>query len=200
MSKHLTTKKQRLAYVDWDYNDVDVAADLSGLRHRAFIPGNGESLTPDIVFLFKCPTHIETIKGDIRDGIHMKLVKSLCEDAGIENYYLTYLIKYELRGQRDPRPLEAETALAFVREELSILDPFIIVLVGENMHNLIFPNLPFSEAQGKIIHGAKGTYFPISDVTMARRHWSAYADVADEFFNLGDALDVILNHYEEKDS
>lgn len=189
--KLLPTRKQRLTYVDWDYNNVDTAPDLSGLRHRAFIPGDGPTLRPDVVFLLKCPTAIESMKGNILDGIHFKLLKALCEDVGISDYYATYLIKYELRNNRNPRPLEAETALTYVREELTILEPLITVLVGEDMHNIMFPNLSYDESQYKLIIGRKGLYYSVPDILMARRNWNAYADVADEFFVLSDILSTL---------
>lgn len=191
MHKTLLTRKQRLTYVDWDYNNVDTAPDLSGIRHKAFIPGDGPTLRPDVVFLFKCPTRIESMKGNILDGIHYKMLQSLCEDVGITDYYATYLIKYELRENRDPRDLEAQTALSYVREELMILDPLITVLVGEDMHNLMFPNLGFNDAYNKLIIGRKGLYYSVPDILLARRNANAYADICDEFFGLADILETL---------
>ena len=190
--KLLPSRKQRLTYVDWDYNNVDTAPDLSGIRHKAFIPGDGPTIRPEVVFLLKCPTRIETMKGNILDGIHFKLIKSFCEDVGIEDYYATYFIKYELAQGRIPRPLEAQAALRYVREELTILEPAITVLVGEDMHNIMFPTLSFNDAYNKLIVGKKGLYYSVPDVLLARRNWNAYADVADEFFVLKDILDALM--------
>lgn len=189
--KLLPTKAQRLTYIDWDYNSIETAPDLTGLRHRAFISGDGTTLHPDVVFLLRCPTMLETRMGNIKDGIHYKLIKSFCEDIGIEDYYATYLIKYELAKGREIFPLEASTALSYVREEITVLDPFITVLVGDEVHNTMFPNLSYEEARGKLIIGTRGLYYTIPDVLLARRNMNAYADVADDLFLMADVLNTL---------
>lgn len=139
----------------------------------------------------KCPTRVESTKGDVRDGIHYNLVRTLCEHAGIEDFYVTYLIKYEMSTDRVPHDAEVKQALLYVREELSILDPLVIVLVGQEMHELILPGMPYSDTQYKVMYGVKGTYITIPDVLLARRNTNAFLDMQDEFGVLAEIIETL---------
>lgn len=190
--KTLTSREDRLRHVNIDYNHVDHAPDLTGLRHRAFLPGAGTTISPDVVFLLKSPSHLDTRAGTTRQGIQYRLIEDLCHHAGITDYYVTYLLKYEMHGDRDPRPLETQIALAYVREELSILDPAVIVLPGERIHQLMFPEAEYEPWAHRVINGRRGTYYSLPDLLPARRSTNAYADMQDEFTHMADIITALL--------
>lgn len=190
--KPLVSRQERLEHVNIDYNHVDHAPDLTSLRHKAFIPGAGPTHDPDMVFLLKSPCHLDTRAGTMRQGIQYRMIEDLCRQAEIENYYVTYLLKYELEGDRDPRPLEQNIALAYVREELSILNPSCIILPGERIHRLMFPELAYEPWAHKIISGRRGAYYTLPDLLPARRSASAYADLQDEFTHMADIIARII--------
>ena len=187
-SKRLTTAPERLQNVNIDYNRTEHAPDLTSLRHKPFMPGAGTTYTPEFVFLLKSPCALDTRAGDTKRGIQYRMIEDLCKQAGIEDFYVTYLLKYEMHGDRDPRSLERNIALAYVREELSILDPRIVVLMGEGIHRLVLPEVPYAPWARKVLHGRKADYYTSHDLLPARRSASAYADLQDEFVHMADII------------
>ena len=187
-TKRLTTAQERLQYVNIDYNHTEHAPDLTSLRHRAFLPGAGTTYTPEYVFLLKSPCTLDTRAGETRRGVQYRMIEDLCTQAGITDFYVTYLLKYEMHGDRDPRPLERNIALAYVREELSILDPRIVVLVGEGIHRLVLPEVPYAPWAHKVLHGRRSDYYALHDLLPARRSARAYADLQDEFVHMADII------------
>lgn len=198
MTKHLATKRQRLTYVEWDYNNVDTCPDLSGLRHRAFIAGAGPTLDPEVVFLLKSPTRVESTRGNMQEGVHYNVIRRLCANAGIESYYATYLIKYEMNAGRKIYDTELRQALLYVREELSILNPRLVVLVGEDTHNLILPSYPYDQTRYKLLRGYIATYMTIPDVLLARRNENAFLDMQEDIHYLAEVLDVFREQEEQQ--
>jgi uracil-DNA glycosylase family 4 len=191
--KHLESREQRLAYVNWDYNSPETAPDLTGLRHRAFIPGGGTTLEPEVVFLLKSPTFIESRATNIYGGIHYRLLTEFCQYAGIPDFYATYLVKYEMEKDRLPTALEASCALEYVREEIGILDPVVVVLVGEDMHYQILPTFPYVQTTWRLMQGKRALYATVPDIMLARRNENAYSDMQDEFQVLRLMLDCIAS-------
>lgn len=190
--KPLTPREERLTYVNLDYNHVEHAPDLAGLRHKPFFPGAGTTYSPDVVFLLSAPCALDTRAGETKRGIQYRLIEDLCKQAGITDYYVTYLLKYEMHEDRSPRPLERNIALAYVREELSILDPSVIVLPGEQIHRLLFPELPYEPWAHKVINGRRGIYYSLPDLLPTRRNMNAYADMQDEFVHMADIITRLM--------
>lgn len=186
--KTLTTAPVRLQYVNIDYNHMEHAPDLTSLRHKAFMPGAGTTYMPQVVFLLKSPCALDTKAGETKRGVQYRMIEDLCRQAGIQDYYVTYLMKYEMHGDRDPRALERNIALAYVREELAILNPRVVVLVGEAIHQIMFPEREWEPWAHKVINGRRGTYYPLHDLLPVRRSASAYADMQDEFTLMADII------------
>lgn len=187
-----TARQARINAVYADYHHTDHAPDLAGLRHKPFIPGAGPTHSPDVVFLLKCPSALDSRAKTVRDGIHYRMIEDLCAGAGITNYYVTYLVKYELAQDRDPRDLERNIALAYVREELSLLRPTLIALPGAGINRLMFPDRQYAPNDHRIINGRRGSYYALPDLLPARRTHQAYADLQDEFHALQEALERSL--------
>ena len=187
-AKRLTTAPERLQYVNIDYNHAEHAPDLTSLRHKAFMPGAGTTYTPQVVFLLKSPCALDTRAGETKRGVQYRMIEDLCKQAGIRDYYVTYLMKYEMHGDRDPRTLERNIALAYVREELSILDPQVVALVGEGIHRLVLPDAPWAPWAHKILKGRRSDYYALHDLLPARRSARAYADLQDEFTHMADII------------
>lgn len=187
--KPLSTRQERLRDVYVDYNHLEHAPDLTGLRHKPFIPGAGTTHNPEVVFLLKSPSTLDSRAQSVRDGIHYRLIADLCKGAEIDHYYVTYLMKYEMAGDRDPRELERNVALAYVREELSLLRPKLIALPGERIHRVMFPDRPYTPWSHRPIIGRRGSYYALPDLLPVRRTPSAYADMQEEFHLLREALD-----------
>ena len=175
-----------------DYNHTDHAPDLTGLRHKPFLPGAGTTYSPDVVFLLKSPCTLDTRAGEMTQGIQYRLIESLCEQAGITDFYVTYLLKYEMERDRDPRPLETNIALAYVREELSLLSPSLIAIPGQKIHDILFPEREWDPWAHRLLKGRRGTYYPLPELLPIRRSANAYADMQDEITHMADILEGYL--------
>lgn len=178
--RRLVPVQERLGYINVDYNHGTHAPELTSLRHRPFMAGAGTTLHPDVVFLLKSPSRLDSRAGETKRGIQYRLIESLCAHAGIERFYVTYLLKYELEHDRDPRPLEAAQALTYVREEISLLAPKVIALPGERIHRLLLPEVEYAPRAHRLIQGRRGTYYALPDLMACRRTISALADLQDD--------------------
>lgn len=202
--KHLASRVERLARVNLDYNSVTYCPDLTGLRHKPFVAGAGTTDRPAIMFLGLSPSPCPSSRGSssenqgggqrsIRTSPEYKVVEALCNTVGIEDYYMTYLFKYELNpGHRLTRS-EITQALLYLREEISILQPQGIVLLGTAVTEVMFPdyNKRGEELINRVVYGSRATYYPVHDLKIARRNENALLDMRDDIASIAVLVETI---------
>ena len=116
------------------------------------VPGDGNA-SADIVFIGEAPGRDEDIQGKPFVGAAGKFLNQMLQDIGLkrENVYITNVVKYRPPNNRDPLPEEKETFSPWLMEELGLIAPKLIVLLGRHAMENFFPSEKISKVHGKLL-------------------------------------------------
>jgi DNA polymerase len=133
---------------------------LSATRTLA-VPGEGHPDT-EVVFVGEGPGYNEDQQGRPFVGAAGNLLNELLRQIGWkrQEVFITNVVKCRPPGNRDPEPHEIEACAPFLRRQLEILDPAVVVTLGR--HSMGFFN------PGARISAAHGTQRPADPETGAR--------------------------------
>jgi len=86
----------------------------------------------DLMFIGEAPGKNEDLQGEPFVGAAGRLLDSLLEEAGIERtrVYIANVLKCRPPGNRDPRPEEIESCKGYLRAQLELVDPTVVVTLG----------------------------------------------------------------------
>ncbi len=97
--------------------------------HVVFGVGNPEA---DLMFIGEAPGRNEDLQGEPFVGAAGKLLTQLLSEIGLErsDVYIANVLKCRPPGNRDPRPDEIEACKHFLRDQLDLVDPRVVVTLG----------------------------------------------------------------------
>ncbi|HVR33431.1 MAG TPA: uracil-DNA glycosylase [Acidimicrobiia bacterium] len=106
------------------------ACTLSKTRNKVVF-GEGAS-DADLMFVGEAPGKNEDLRGEPFVGAAGRLLDQLLEEAGIarERVYIANVVKCRPPGNRDPRPEEIESCKGYLRSQLELVDPHVVVTLG----------------------------------------------------------------------
>lgn len=114
--------------------------------------GNGNAETK-IIFVGEAPGKKEDKIGIPFVGAAGKFLDEMLSNIGMkrENIYITNIIKYRPPNNRDPLPKEKEDCNEWLINELKIISPKLIILLGRHSMNKFFPNEKIGDIHGKLL-------------------------------------------------
>lgn len=113
--------------------------------------GVGAAPTP-IVFVGEGPGQQEDLQGEPFVGAAGKLLDEMLYivDLGRQNCYITNIVKCRPPQNRDPMEEEQDACIGFLREQLALLKPKIVVCLGRiAAMRLIKPDFRITREHGK---------------------------------------------------
>ena len=115
-----------------------IRCDLHKYRKKA-VPGEG-SLNSRVLFLGEAPGRKEDEEGRPFVGAAGKLLDALLRNIGLsrEKVFITNVVKCRPPNNRDPREDEIRACSVFTNKILSLIDPDIIVTLGNHAGKYIF--------------------------------------------------------------
>jgi DNA polymerase len=86
----------------------------------------------DVMIIGEAPGKNEDLQGQPFVGAAGKLLDSLMQEAGIERdaVYIANVLKCRPPGNRDPRPDEIDACKAYLRRQLELVEPAVVVTLG----------------------------------------------------------------------
>jgi uracil-DNA glycosylase family 4 len=125
------------------------------------VPGEGDPDT-EVVFVGEGPGFNEDRQGRPFVGRAGELLVRLLATLGWrrEEVFITNVVKCRPPENRDPEPAEVEACAPYLRRQLEILDPALIVTLGRHSMGRFMP--------GARIGAAHGTMAPVEPTTGAR--------------------------------
>ncbi|MCF7834334.1 MAG: NTP transferase domain-containing protein [Candidatus Pacebacteria bacterium] len=106
----------------------------------------------DIVFIGEAPGKNEDNKGKPFVGASGKILTEMLSMIGLkrEDVYITNIVKYRPLENRDPTPKEKEDCKEWLSEELNVINPKMIVLLGRHSLNTFFSEYNISKVRGRV--------------------------------------------------
>jgi uracil-DNA glycosylase len=124
------------------------------------VPGHGDPET-EVVFVGEGPGFNEDREGLPFVGAAGSLLNELLSAIGWrrQDVFVTNVVKCRPPGNRDPEPAEIAACAPFLRRQLEVLDPALIVTLGRHSLQTFMP--------GARIGGSHGTIRPVDPATGA---------------------------------
>lgn len=122
--------------------------------HNEFTPHwGGGNINADIMFISDFPSKREKRKQNVFDGNKYTIINKLMmlHNFNMNNSYVTYLVKCNVPNNRPPSYIEARNCTYLLVEELTVVKPTIIVLIGSYAlkHFYNDPNISLYKEHGK---------------------------------------------------
>ena len=124
------------------------------------VPGKG-NFQSDVIFVGEAPGRNEDKSGEPFVGAAGKKLEAALEIAGVtrDTVYITNVVKCRPPSNRVPSASERETCQDYLKEEISIIRPKIICILGNTAFNSILGGSEITKYRGKIVRKDNQLYF-----------------------------------------
>ena len=107
----------------------------------------------DLMFIGEAPGRNEDLEGEPFVGAAGKLLDQLLGEIGIDrdDVYIANVIKCRPPGNRDPRPDEIEACKGYLRRQLELIDPAVVMTLGNFATKLLLKrNIGITRTRGQV--------------------------------------------------
>jgi len=118
----------------------------------------------EILFVGEAPGRNEDLKGEPFVGAAGKLLDELLASIGLtrSEVYIANILKCRPPGNRDPQRNETDTCTPFLREQVRLIDPRVIVTLGKHATQFILKtDRGITGLRGTLQHSGKYDVLPI---------------------------------------
>lgn len=124
------------------------------------VPGKG-NFKSDVIIVGEAPGKNEDENGEPFIGIAGKKLSKALEDAGIsrEEVYITNIVKCRPPKNRVPTTVERSTCQEYLKQEIAIIKPKIICVLGNTAFNSLLGGSEIIKFRGKLVKKDKQLYF-----------------------------------------
>lgn len=137
-----------------EINDRWIRECTCSLRSTATqaVPGVG-SAEAELLFIGEAPGKDEDLQGMPFVGAAGKFLNTMLQSVEINRHdvYITNVVKYRPPDNRDPLPDEIAACWPWLLEQLSLIRPKLIVLLGRHALERFFPGERISAVHGKLL-------------------------------------------------
>lgn len=140
----------------------------------------------DIVFIGEAPGKNEDLQGEPFVGAAGKFLNEMLELIGLKrsDIYITNIVKYRPPNNRDPLPEEKLAFLPYLKQQLDIIKPKLIVLLGRHSMDSLLPGLKISEAHGQPKRHEGRVYLPLFHPAAALYNGGLRQTLIDDFIKI----------------
>lgn len=126
------------------------------------VPGTGPA-TARLMAVGEAPGEREDLEGRPFVGAAGRLLTELLEEIGLsrDDIFITNVLKSRPPGNRDPLPEEVEACAGYLDDQIEVLKPEVILVLGRHALQRLLPGAPgISRAHGKVIRSGSRAYMP----------------------------------------
>ena len=195
--KHKWKGAQHMAHTDWTTFTQRckscTSCELSTTRTNVVVGvGNCEA---EVLFIGEGPGEQEDLTGQPFVGRGGQLLDKMLATVGLSrehNIYIANIVKCRPPKNRDPKPEEQEACIPWLREQVSMIRPKIIVCLGRvSACRIISPDFKVTRQHGEWIEKGgilmMGTFHPAALLRNPLQKPDAFAD----FVKLRDKIEEI---------
>ena len=124
------------------------------------VPGKG-NFHSDVIFVGEAPGKNEDKNGEPFIGVAGKKLSVALEEAGIsrDDVYITNIVKCRPPKNRVPTTIERDTCKEYLKQEISIIKPKIICILGNTAFNSLLGGSEITKFRGKLVRKDNQLYF-----------------------------------------
>lgn len=185
------TKSQQLDYIAKLVKDCQKCPLYKNATNP--VPGAGNSETK-VVFIGEAPGFFEDQQGLPFVGNSGKLLDKLLAKINLkrDDVFICNILKHRPPENRDPEPSEIKVCTPYLKAQLKILQPKVIITLGRFSMNYFFPDAMISQVRGQIKNitweGLDLTIIPVYHPSAALRNGAMLKALQDDFNTIGKFL------------
>jgi DNA polymerase len=124
------------------------------------VPGKGD-FKSDVIFVGEAPGKNEDKNGEPFIGVAGKKLSAALEGAGVsrDKVYITNIVKCRPPKNRVPKTNERETCQDYLKQEIAIIKPKLICILGNTAFNSLLGGSEIMKFRGKIVQKNNQLYF-----------------------------------------
>jgi len=156
-------------------------------KRKNAVPGEG-ALDADIMFIGEGPGREEDSTGRPFVGAAGRTLDKLLAIIGLKRreVYIGNIVKCRPPNNRIPSSKEVEACLPYLYGQIAIIQPIIIVTLGNTpLNTLVSPELTIGAVHGKMISKDDFDFFPMYHPAAALYHNDLLSTLEDDFLKLG---------------
>lgn len=144
------SKAERLAEINERWMRDCMCTLRESATRAVFGDGNADAR---LLFIGEAPGKSEDLAGRPFVGAAGKFLNEMLGaiDLKREDVYITNVVKYRPPDNRDPLPEEVAACAPWLAEEVALIDPTLIVLLGKHALEQFFPEEKISLVHGKVL-------------------------------------------------
>lgn len=157
------------------------------------VPGHGNPNT-EIVFIGEAPGAKEDAAGLPFVGNSGKLLDKLLASIKLDrkDVYICNILKHRPPDNRDPLPEEIRVCTPFLKAQLKIIAPKVVITLGRFSMNYFFPDEMISRVRGiakqVVWQGIPLTIIPVYHPSAALRNGAMFEALQKDFITIGKYL------------
>jgi len=158
------------------------------------VPGVGPC-PADILIVGEAPGFNEDRQGEPFVGAAGKLLDTLLARIGLSrpDVYITNVLKCRPPMNRDPMPNEAEACSPYLKRQLELVQPKVVLILGRHALERLMPGQgSISRIHGSLIKRGDIAYVPLYHPAAALHNGSLVADLEQDFDRVKAYLEKIL--------
>ena len=158
------------------------------------VPGDGDALAK-IVFIGEAPGYYEDQQGLPFVGNSGKLLDKLLTSISLSrrHVFICNILKHRPPDNRNPQPDEIKVCTPFLKAQLQIIKPQVIITLGRFAMNYFFPQDSISQVRGQIKtlswQGINLTIIPVYHPSAGLRNGAMLTALENDFKQIGQFLD-----------
>lgn len=178
----MTSKKQQaLNKIKDDIIKQNICPDLAkGATQLVFGAGNADS---ELVFIGEAPGKNEDEQGLPFVGAAGKFLNEMLAGIGLSRseVYITNIVKYRPPENRDPLPEEKAVFLPFLKAQLAVIKPKLVITLGRHSMDSLLPGMQISQVHGQPKRYQGQVYLPLFHPAAALYNNSMRQTIIDDF-------------------
>ena|ERR1035437_583966 len=154
--------------------------------------GDGNT-NADLVFIGEAPGKNEDLQGKPFVGAAGKFLDTMLDTIELkrEDVYITNIVKYRPPNNRDPLPDEKSVFLPYLRAQLEVIKPKLVVTLGRHSMNCFLPDLQISQVHGEPKQYQGFVYLPLFHPAAALYNGGMRQTLLDDFAKIPEILKFI---------
>lgn len=184
-------KEKMLERIKVDILKQKICPELAS-RATQLVFGDGNP-DADLVFIGEAPGKNEDIQGLPFVGVAGKFLNEMLATIGLkrDDIYITNIVKYRPPENRDPYPDEKAAFLPFLRSQLEVIRPKIVVTLGRHSMECFLPGLQISKVHGQPKRYKGQVYLPLFHPAAALYNGGMRQTLIDDFMRIPTILKKI---------
>lgn len=116
-----------------------------------------------VLFIGEAPGKNEDLKGEPFVGAAGQFLNEMLGDIGMArgDIYITNIVKYRPPENRDPTPDEILAFMPYLKSQIEVIKPPLVVFLGRHAMSVFLPELRISQAHGQPVRKGGQVYLPL---------------------------------------